>query len=224
MNLPLISLITAPLLMSPPSSVLSRAILNIIFCHHLRQAFGTFLPPYSCVLCPPPFFFWTNMYVLKLVDGCSHLSLMPSIICHASRFSTTAFATSSVPHPWFLFLGVPPFPDVLSHSSSATPMNASLYCLRSPSTVPFSASSSSYFLLTLSLHSTIISSLHFHHLILFGPIVLFSVHFFMQTSKTTGLWFMVTYSPNNALHSFTLLSCCCRTTSRSSSVLCCPLL
>ena len=138
---------------------------------------------------------------------------------------SNASATSSVLHAWFLLLGVPHFPpDVLPHSSTATPMNASLYCLQSPSTVPFSASSYSYFLLTLSLHSTIISSLHLHHLLLFGPIVLFSLHFFMQTSKTTGLCCMVTYSPNNALQPFTLLSCSCPNTSRSSSVLCCPLL
>ena len=110
---------------------------------------------------------------------------MPSIIVHASRFSPTAFATSSVHHHWFLHLGVPHFPDDLPHSSSAIPRNASLYCLHSPSTVPFSASSSSYYLLTLSLHSTIISS--FHHLLFVGPIVLISFHFFMRTSKTTGL-------------------------------------
>ena len=99
------------------------------------------------------------------------------------------------------------------------PCNASIH-----PTVPFSASRSSYFLLTLSLYSTIISSLHFHHLIFFGPIVLFSFHFFLRTSKTIRLCCVVTYSPDNALQSFTLLSCCCRTTSRSSSVLCRPLL
>ena len=49
---------------------------------------------------------------------------------------------------WFRLLGVPPFLDVLPYNSSATPTNASLYCLHSPSTVPFSASNSSYFLLT----------------------------------------------------------------------------
>ena len=128
-----------------------------------------------------------------------------SIIFHLLASSPTAFATSSVHHSWFLLLGVPPFPDVLPHSSSATPTNASLYCLHSPSTVPFSASSSSYFLRTLSLHSTIISYLHIHHLIFVGPIVLFSYHFFTRTSKTTGLccaWWH-TLPP-------TLLSCCCR--------------
>ena len=86
------------------------------------------------------------------------------------------------------------------------------------------ASISSYFLLTLSLHSTIISSLHINHLILFGPIVLFSFHLFMRTSKTTGLCCVVTFSPANALQSFTLLSCCCHTTIMWSSVLCRPLL
>ena len=130
----------------------------------------------------------------------------------------------SANNPCFQLLGVPPFPEVLPHSSSATPTNESLYCLYSPSTVPFSASSSSYVLLTLSIYSTVISYFHIHHLILFGPSVLFSFHFFMRTSKSTGLCCMVTYSPGNALQSFTLLSCCCRTTSRSSSVLCRPLL
>ena len=123
--------------------------------------------PLSSVVCHPPsflrvllaaFFFWPYR-CFKLVGGCSPLSLMHSIIFHASRFSPTAFATSSVHHPWFLLLGVPPFPDVLPHSSSANPTNASLYFLHSPSTVPFSASSSSYFLLTLFLYSTIISSI-----------------------------------------------------------------
>ena len=159
-----------------------------------------------------------------MLGGCSPLSKTPSIIFHASRFSPTVFATSSVHRPWFLLLGVPPFPGVLSHSSSESPTNASLFCLYSPSTFPISASSSSYFLVTLSLFSTIISSLHFPHVMFFGPIALFSFHFFMRTSKTTGLCCMVTNSPANALQLFALLSCCCRTTSRSTSVLCRPLL
>ena len=149
---------------------------------------------------------------------------MHSIISHAFRFSPTAFATSSVHHHWFLLFGVLPFPEVLPHNSPATPPNASLYCLHSPSTVPSSASNYPYFLLTLSLYSAIIPSLHFHHLIFFGPIVLFSFHFFMRTSKMTGLCCVVTYYPANVLQSFTILSCCCRTTGRSSSVLCRPLL
>ena len=98
--------------------------------------------------------------------------------------------------------------------------NASVYCLHSLSPVPFSASSSYYFLLTLSLYSTITSTLHFHHLK--WSLVLFL--FFKRTSNTTDLCCVVTYPPANALQSFTLLSCCRRTTSRSSSVLCCPLL
>ena len=216
MSIPLLSLINASLFASLPSSVLYRAILNIIF---LPPASSSFLYSSSSILLRGlstallAAFFFRPYRCLKPVGGCSPLSLKPSIIFHASRFSPTAYATSSVHHPWFLFLRVPPFPDVLPHSSSATPTNASLYCLHSPSTVPFSASSSSYFLLSVSLYSTIISSLHLHHLILFGPIVLFSFHLFMRTSKTTGLCCVVTYSPANALQSFTLLGCCCRTTS-----------
>ena len=167
------------------------------------------------------FFFWPLM--------CAGGWLLPSIsnsFYHLPCFPLlpTAFTTSSIHHPWFLFLGVHIFPDVLQHSSPATPANASLYCLHSPSTVRFSASSSSYFLLTLSLYSTILSSLHVYHLIFFGPIVLFSFQLFMRTSKTTVFCCVLTYSPANALQSFTLLSCCCRTISRSSSVLCRPLL
>ena len=86
-------------------------------------------------------------------------------------------------------------------------------------TVPVSATSSSYFLLTLSLYYTLISSLHFHHLIFFDPIA-FSSHLFMRTSKTTGLSCVVTYSAANLCSASPILSCCCRTTSRSSSVLC----
>ena len=115
------------------------------------------------------------------------------------------------------------FPDVLPHCSSATPTTASLYCLHSQSTVPFSASSK-YFLLTLSLYSTITSPLHFHHIMFFGPIALYSFHFLMLTSKLTFLCCVVTCSPANALPSFTLQSCCYRATSRSSSVLCRSLL
>ena len=111
--------------------------------------------------------------------------------------------TSSVHRPWFLFLGVPPFPEVLPQSSSATQrMHPCTGSIHRP-LFPFSASSSSYFLLTLSLYSTIISSLGIHHLICFGTIVLFFLHFFMRTSKTTGLCCVVTYSPANALQFFT---------------------
>ena len=71
------------------------------------------------------FFFWIYR-CLKTVGGCSPLSLMPSIAFHASRFSPTALATSSVHHPWFLLLVVTPFPDILPHSSSATPNECTL--------------------------------------------------------------------------------------------------
>ena len=54
MSIPLLSVITAHLFTSLLPSVLSRSILNIIFCDHLRQAFGTVIPVYSSVLCPPP--------------------------------------------------------------------------------------------------------------------------------------------------------------------------
>ena len=77
--------------------------------------------------------------------------------------------------------------------------NASVYCLHSLSPIPFSASSSYYFLLTLSLYSTITSTLNFHHLKLFGPIVLFL--FFKRTSETTGLCCVVIYPPANDLQS-----------------------
>ena len=228
-SLPLLSLITAPLFTSLPSSVLYRAILNIICLPPSSSSFrysssSILLRALSTALLAA-FFFWPYR-CFKLVGSCSPLILMQSIIFHAFCFSPTAFATSSVHHPWFLLQGVPPFRDVLPNNSSATPTNTSLYCLHSPATVPLSASNSSYFLLTLSLYSTNkkIHFHHFHHLIFFGPIVLFYFHFFMRTSKANGLCCGVTYSPANALQSFILLSCCFRTTSRSSSVLCRPLL
>ena len=142
--------------------------------------------------------------MLPLLPHCLRHLFRPQSLVSASRCTSfpRGSATQLPRHPNKCILVLPPF----------------------TSAVPFSASSYSYFLLTLSLYSTIISSLHFHYLIFFGPIVLFSFHFFMRTSKTTGLCCVVTYFPAKALQSFTLLSCCCRTTSRSSSVLCRPLL
>ena len=144
-----------------------HSILSSIPCHLEYNLFATILfklsvqfflhtPP--CSVQHPPGYLLLLAIVyrcLKPVGRCSR-PLKASIIFCASRFSLTAFATSSVHHPWFLLLGVPSFPNVLPHSSPATPTNASFYCLHSPSTVPFSASSSSYFLLTLCLFSTII--------------------------------------------------------------------
>ena len=108
------------------------SILSSIPCHLEYHLFATIFvklsvqlflhaPPCSVTALLAAFFFWPYM-CFKLVGGCSPLSLMHSIICHASRFSPTTFATSSVHHPWFLLLGVLPFPDVLPHSSSATPI------------------------------------------------------------------------------------------------------
>ena len=168
------------------------------------------------------FLFWPYRCT-KPMGGSSPLSLKPSIIFHASRFSPTAFATSSVHHSWFLLLGVPhPPPPTFYHTAPPPPQRmhpctASFHppLFPSPRLAPHTSFLPS---------RCILPSLHFHHLLFFGPIVLF-FHFFMRTSKTTGLCCVVTYSPANALQSFTLLSCCCcRNTSRSSSVLYRPLL
>ena len=60
------------------------------FCHHLRQALGTVLPSCSSVLCPPPSWlpsFSDNTGALSRWVGCCPLSVKPSIIFHAFRFS-----------------------------------------------------------------------------------------------------------------------------------------
>ena len=146
---------------------------------------------------------------------------MHSIISDAFPFSPTGFATSSVHHPWFLLLGVPPFPDVLPHNSSATPTNASLYCLHSPSTVPFSASNSSYFLLTLSLYSTVLALPQLNIIWSHCPLLLPLLHADLKYDRFVLCGDIVSHQ---RLQSFPIPSCCCRTTGRSSSVLCRPLL
>ena len=74
-KLPLLSLITAPLFTSLPSSVISRAIWNSNFCHHLRHAFGTILHPYSSVLYPPPS--WAMPSSSGLTDALSRWVVAP---------------------------------------------------------------------------------------------------------------------------------------------------
>ena len=98
------------------------------------------------------------------------------------------------------------------------PCTASIH----PPTVPFSASSSSYVLLTLSLYSTIIilSSLH-SHLWSHCPLLLPLLHVDLKDDRFVLCGDILS---RQRVQSFTLLSCCCRTTSRSSSVLCRPLL
>ena len=128
MSLPSLSLITALLCKSLPSS-------SSIPCHleyHLFptifvKLFGTVLPPYSSVLCPPPSWLPSSWpyRCLKPVDCSSPLS--PNAFYHLPCFPLlpTAFATSSVHHPWFLLLGVPS-PRLAPHT----------YSLPSPCTPP----------------------------------------------------------------------------------------
>ena len=90
--------------------------------------------------------------------------------------------------------------------------------------LPPQALSSSYFSFTLCLYSVATPSLHFHHLIVLRPTILFGFVLFMRTTNTTGLCCVVVCSPVIALPSLIFHSCSFLTNTESSSVLWCPLL
>ena len=135
---------------------------NVKICREKNVKFTNWRHPYFSHFC---WMVWgAGKFAVKTarvyrVKACRWLFLsvsawrLASIIFHASRFSATAHASSSAHHPCFLLLGVPPFPTFY-HTARPPPQRihhctASTY---SPSTVCFSTSSSSNFLLTISLY------------------------------------------------------------------------
>ena len=81
------------------------------------------------------------------------------------------------------------------------------------------------FTFTLCMYSITTPSIHFHHLIVLRPTILFGFVLFMRiTNTTSGLCCVVVCSPATALQSLISHSCSLLINTKSSSVLWCPLI
>ena len=90
------------------------------------------------------------------------------------RISRISDATSVVHHSCF-FLTFPSIPVDLPQSSSAFPNNPSLCFFHSSSILSTQSPSYWCFTFTLSLYSIATPSIHFHHLIVLRPTILFGL-------------------------------------------------